>query len=224
MTTVYLVRHGETDGNRKQRFQGTKDYPLNAQGRRQGELLGSALKDYPIDVIYTSPLSRAWETARLIAKHHPGVQVIPHGGLEEIHAGVIEGEKLADLPVKYPEVYRQMLGAPVHLAYPGGETTRQVYDRVAKAIQDIVKQNKDRVIVVVSHGFAIQTYLHYASGRPFEEMQRQIVTNTSITKFVYGESLTPQLKYADRHDHLSQEDFVSWNLEEAEKDIKNQEQ
>ena len=82
MTTVYLVRHGETNGNLEQRFQGTKDYPLNAQGSRQGELLGSALREYPIDIIYTSPLSRAYETARLVAKHHPGVKVIPQKGLD----------------------------------------------------------------------------------------------------------------------------------------------
>ena len=224
MTTVYLVRHGETNGNLEQRFQGTKDYPLNAQGSRQGELLGSALREYPIDIIYTSPLSRAYETARLVAKHHPGVKVIPQKGLEEIHAGVIEGEKLADLPVKYPEVFQTMLGSPVDLAYPGGENTRQVYDRVAKTMEDIVAQNKNKTIVVVSHGFAIQTYLHYASGKPFKEMQRYIVTNTSITKFVYGEDLTPQLIYADKHDHLSQADFISWDLGEAEKNRKTQEQ
>lgn len=222
MTKVYLVRHGETDGNLEQRFQGTMDYPLNEHGRRQGELLGYALKDCHFDIIYTSPLKRAYETAQLIAQHHPGLPVIPRQGLEEIHAGAIEGEKLADLPIKYPEVYRQMTEDLVHLSYPGGESTRQVYDRVVAAIQDIVAENKDKHIVVVSHGFAIQTYLHYASGRPFEEMERNIVTNTSITKFVYGDDLAPRLQYADKHSHLSAEDFVSWSLTETDKNTKEQ--
>lgn len=215
MTIVYLVRHGETDSNLYHRFQGTQDIPLNEQGRRQGDLLGQDMKNCPIDVIYSSTLSRARETAELIAKYHPGVKVIPYPGLEEIHAGKVEGELLSDIPIKFPQTFHCMLEDLVHLQYPGGESTRQVYDRMAKNVGEIVEQNRGKMIVIVSHGFSIQTYLHYASGRPFEEMESNIVANTSRCKFVFeDDSLHPSTQYINKHEHLSDDDLTQFCLTE----------
>ena len=75
VTTVYLVRHGETDYNLGPRYQGQLDIPLNDNGRRQGDLLGQAMKNHHIDEIFSSPLSRAFETGELIAKYHDSQRV-----------------------------------------------------------------------------------------------------------------------------------------------------
>ena len=66
MTTVYMVRHGETDWNRAHRMQGWSDIPLNERGREQAAFAARALASVPLDVIYTSPLKRAEKTAEII--------------------------------------------------------------------------------------------------------------------------------------------------------------
>ena len=225
VTTLYLVRHGQTKSNLDRRFQGTRDIPLDEKGHYQGDLLGQAMKDFPVDAVYTSPLSRARETAEEIAKYHPGIPVIPCKALEEIHAGIIEGELLDEIPKKFPDTFRCMSIDIGHLRYPGGESAREVYDRVAGAIGDIVEANRGKTIVVVSHGFSIQTYLHYASGKPFEEMKPMILANTSYCKFTYKEgSVEPVTEYLNRHDHLAEEDLTHFTLLKWEGDPEQKEE
>ncbi len=211
VTTVYLVRHGETDYNLGPRYQGQLDIPLNDNGRRQGDLLGQAMKDCPIDEIFSSPLGRAMDTGRLIAAYHDKVPVTPVHGLEEIDVGLFEGKLLSEVAVDYPEVIRCVKEDPVHVQYPEGESCRDIYERMAKTVSSIVEKNRGRRIVIVSHGFAIQNYLHYASGKPFEEMGSYIVANTSRCKFLFhGGSLLPETVYINKHDHLAEGDFSQW--------------
>ena len=211
VTTVYLVRHGETDYNLAPRYQGQMDIPLNENGRRQGDKLGQAMKDFKIDAVFSSPLSRAMETGRLIAKYHGDMEVTPVHGLEEVDVGVFAGSLFSDVERDYPEVVRCVHDDPAHLQYPEGESCRDVYDRVSKTIGEIVEQNRGKSIVIVSHGFAIQNYIHYASGKPFEEMYGYIVTNTSHSKFVFEDgSLMPKTEYINCHDHMAEGDFKEW--------------
>ena len=73
---IYLVRHGETEWNRTRRFQGRSNLPLNQEGKKQVRALALALKNEPLTAIYTSPLIRAFETARLIKVFHPSTPII----------------------------------------------------------------------------------------------------------------------------------------------------
>lgn len=207
MTTLYLVRHGETNGNLGEQFQGITDNPLNDTGHRQGQAVGEAMKDYPIDVIYSSPLKRALETAFCIAKHHNLVPIV-EDGLREINGGLMEGKRMDYLMEAYPDCVNNMMNHPALVQCPEGESMRQVSDRVSQAISRIVQANRDRTIVVTSHGCAISTYLHYASGKPFEEMPRLIVTNTAISKITFGEDLIPHLEYSNDHAHLQEGNFI----------------
>ena len=211
VTTVYLVRHGETDYNLGPRYQGQMDIPLNERGRRQGDLLGQAMKDCAIDAVFSSPLGRAMETGKLVAQYHENLEVVPVHGLEEVDVGVFTGRFLKDMEKDYPEVVRCVKEDPVHLQYPQGECTRDVYERMVKTIGELVNTNRGKTIVIVSHGFAIQNYIHYTTGKPFEEMASYIVTNTSRSKFVYEDgSLMPKTIYLNRHDHLAEDDFSVW--------------
>ena len=82
---------------------------------------------------------------------------------------------------------------------------------MVKTISSIVEKNRGRSIVIVSHGFAIQNYIHYSTGKPFEEMGSYIVTNTSRSKFVFeDDSLMPTTVYINKHDHMSDSDFSQW--------------
>ena len=184
VTTVYLVRHGETDYNLGPRYQGQMDIPLNDNGRRQGDLLGQAMKNHHIDEIFSSPLSRAFETGELIAKYHDSVAVTAVHGLEEIDVGVFTGRMVEEVGQEYPEVLRSLKENPAQLQYPEGESCRDVYNRMVKTISEIVEQNRGRTIVIVSHGFALQNYIHYTTGKPFEEMGSYIVNTTSLRKFI----------------------------------------
>ena len=211
VTTVYVVRHGETDYNLGPRYQGQLDIPLNANGRRQGDLLGQAMKNHHIDAVFSSPLGRAMETGRLIAQYHDNMEVTPVHGLEEIDVGVFEGKHYTEAAKEYPEIIRCVREAPAHIQYPQGECTRDVFERVSKTISEIVDANRGKTIVIVSHGFAIQNYIHYTTGKPLEEMGSYIVTNTSRSKFVYEEgSLMPETVYLNKHDHLAEGDFSEW--------------
>ena len=92
-TRILLIRHGETEWNRNRRFQGRSDVPLNQKGRDQGHALALALKDEPITAIYSSPLTRALETARLIRVFHSSAPLVEEEGLVSA-SGMVETPRL----------------------------------------------------------------------------------------------------------------------------------
>lgn len=87
MTRLILVRHGQTDWNLTKRIQSYTDVPLNEVGRSQTQQVTIKLKDIKIDVIYSSPLSRAYESAKIIAQYHKGIEIIKEPALTEINMG-----------------------------------------------------------------------------------------------------------------------------------------
>ncbi len=96
MTTVYLVRHGQTAWNKEEIFRGRSDIPLNETGLREAELAGEFLKSMEVEAIYSSPLARAWQTAQKIAGFH-GLDVRPLEGLTDMSFGHWEGRSLEEV-------------------------------------------------------------------------------------------------------------------------------
>ena len=90
---------------------------------------------------------------------------------------------------------------------PGGESTRQVYDRITSAIKQIVADNPQGTVAVVSHGFTIQVYLAALSGLPYEEIKMRsfIVGNTAVSKFVFAPGQRPETEYVNDQSHLPEE-------------------
>lgn len=207
MTTLYLIRHGETDGNLSEQFQGIIDNPLNNTGLLQAKLVGEAMKDFPLDVIYSSPLKRALQTAEAIANHHALTPIL-HKGLQEIHGGDLEGRRIEELLQEYPECINNMMHKPALVSCPGGETMRQVFDRASCTIAEIVQDNIGKTIAVTSHGCLISAYLHFVSRKPFEDMPRLIVANTAINKFVYNDDLMSELIFSNEHSHLTEGKYI----------------
>lgn len=101
MTTVYMVRHGETDWNGAHRMQGRSDIPLNERGREQASCAAKALADVPFDVIYTSPLSRAEKTAEII-RGKRNIPLIEEKGFMEIDLGKWDGHTPDEMDALYP--------------------------------------------------------------------------------------------------------------------------
>ena len=125
MTQIILVRHGQTPWNLDKIFRGSRDIPLNDQGREEARLAGEWLKGETIHAAYTSPLSRARDTAHAIARHHH-LTVADLPGLTDLCYGDWEGMPLAEIKATYAELYRQWETAPATVRFPGGETLDEV--------------------------------------------------------------------------------------------------
>ena len=144
-----LVRHGETEWNAREIFRGRRDVELNETGVRQAECLGDYLADLKIDAIYSSPLKRAIDTAKSVAKHH-GLDVMCTDGLVDFDYGKWEGLTHQETRDRYGPLHGQWLTEP-HLArMPDGEGLDQVAER-AMAVVDAAVQKHGGTVVLASH-------------------------------------------------------------------------
>ncbi len=156
MTTLLLVRHGETDWNRDLRIQGGSDTELNETGRAQARELASELAAVELDAVYASDLKRARETAEIVARDR-GLDVALDPGLRERSFGSWEGLTRAEVDERFPD--RQ---------HHDGETDDQVRDRVLDAVGRIVEAHPGQEVLVVSHGGALNVLWHHAIGERIE--------------------------------------------------------
>lgn len=150
MTQIILVRHGQTPWNLDQIFRGSRDIPLNSQGREEARLAGEWLKGDTIHAAYCSPLSRARDTGEAIARHHK-LAVADLPGLTDLYYGDWEGMPLTEVKVKYADLYRQWETAPATVRFPGGETLDEVRDRAMEAVEAVVERHPGHVVLLAAH-------------------------------------------------------------------------
>jgi broad specificity phosphatase PhoE len=150
MTTVYLIRHGQTAWNKEEIFRGRTDVPLNEIGLREAELAGGYLKDKEIHVIYSSPLSRAWQTAQKIAQFH-NLEVQPLNGIIDMSFGRWEGHSLQEIQKNDGELYRQWREEPHRVRIPDGESLDEVRIRTMAALEEMIQLHPEKTLVLVSH-------------------------------------------------------------------------
>ena len=173
MTSLILIRHGETDWNVEGRWQGQIDIPLNQKGRIQAEETARNLSDVPISAIYSSDLSRAFETARPLADWK-GLPIQTDPRLREIHQGVWQGMLVKDIQARYAERFEQRADNPLSVSPPGGETVLQVNGRVLSIISEIVQRHPQETIAIVSHGFVIALLQVHFENEPIEKVWQKI--------------------------------------------------
>lgn len=184
MTTLYLTRHGETLWNIDKRMQGWGNSPLTDLGIRQAESLSERLNDTVIDVIYSSPIERAYKTAEIIRKDRD-IDIITHEGLKEIHVGEWEGLTVDEISSN--EVYAEQLENyfynPSEYKPFGGETIDGLAERCEKAIKDIITKNKEKTVLVVTHGIALKMIMMYFMKVTKEEIMKQpVMGQAGLTK------------------------------------------
>lgn len=158
MTTLYLVRHGQTAWNREEVFRGRADIPLNETGRKEALLTGEYLRNVKVDAVYSSPLSRAVETAEAIARYQ-GKEVQISDGLIDIDFGRWQGVSHEEVRERHGDLYRQWRDTPHLVRFPGGESLEDVRRRVLGVIDEIVRDHADKTLVMVSHRVANKTML-----------------------------------------------------------------
>lgn len=150
MTRIMLVRHGETNWNREEVFRGRIDVALNENGRQQAKALAKATKDYHIDAIYSSSLSRSMETAKMVADMH-GLDIKIADGFIDLHYGQWQGLEHEKVKDEYPELYLKWQESPHLVRFPGGESLEDVKERALVEMNAILTEHEGQTVMIVSH-------------------------------------------------------------------------
>lgn len=205
MTRFFLVRHGETEWNRIHRIQGSSDIPLNDSGRAQALKAGGVLALHRFDLIVASPLSRAMETATIIARRLGMPTPLPLPALVERHYGEAEGATREDLDRMFPG------DTPV----PGREERSEVQKRVIRALNDLAIRHPHADIIAVTHGGVIRSVVDYAAPGQYSEPIR----NCSIHSFQHHPQGIQLVEFDDPMETIARglgsEDFGEQNPAEA---------
>jgi broad specificity phosphatase PhoE len=172
VATIHLARHGETDWNRELRWQGHSDPPLNELGRRQARALADALDGASLAAVYSSDLSRASETAEIVASRL-NLPVTAYPALREIDVGSWEGLTLAEIEARYPEAVARWEEKGAH-GWQGGESHDQMAARVRDAVHSIAARHEDEEILVVTHGGPIRALKALAAGVDYPRDRRSV--------------------------------------------------
>ena len=173
MTSLILIRHGQTDWNASGRWQGQADPPLNDHGRRQALRTAEDLSGQQPAVLYSSDLRRALETARIVAVKF-GLAIVPEPRFREINLGQWQGMLSTEIEDKYPDEFRRWHTAPLSVRPPGGEDIPTLAARVLAAINEIIVRYPDQSVAVVAHEFPITVIVSRSMGLGLENLRDQI--------------------------------------------------
>jgi alpha-ribazole phosphatase len=151
VTRVWLIRHGEPAEEARHRCYGSLDVGLSEKGRAQMAEIAQYLKPESLAAIYTSPSSRALDSARILAAGQSCPFEIVQD-LREIDFGDFEGLSYDEIAARYPELYRQWMEKPTEVQFPNGESFSEMRDRILRAFDGIQSERRGQTFVIVSHG------------------------------------------------------------------------
>lgn len=182
MTRILLARHGETAHNDDGRLQGRTDVALNATGRDQAEALAERLEPLDIDAAYASSLSRARETAEIVAGPHP-VEVEQLDALREMDLGALEGEDTD----RFWEAVQREGNMLRHWNPPEGETMHEVEHRALATLEEVTDAHPDGTALVVAHGVVNRSVLMGILDIPPGNYPRLRQDNTALNELYHGD-------------------------------------
>lgn len=201
---AFLVRHGQTEWNRTGRFQGRSDVPLNDQGKEQVQALGSALKNTTFTAIYTSPLSRAMETAESIGAYHPEIPIIQEEGFVEMELADFDGMEARKWMAEHESFAKSWRDNPgtVRMPGPGGECLLEVQERALAALEKISRSHPSgSTLLICSHNFVILSLLCKAKGISLDEF-RQLKQDTAAYSVIRMQGKQYTVEIMNEHAHL----------------------
>ncbi len=214
---MILIRHGQSTANASSVWQGQLDFPLSEQGRLQAAHTGRALRGTKISGVYASPLSRAFETAEIVARKAGfSGEVVPIPGLTERHGGILEGHTWAEQEARNPAFAEKFLSLPEEERWTlaGAETDEEILARFEQAISSILSRHPggDGVLVVVSHGGVMRAFLRDRFGSTtLPGVER--APNASVTRLLWEPNTTPRLLELASTRHLPEERRTQTGLE-----------
>lgn len=189
MTSICLVRHGETDWNKAMRVQGTTDIPLNQTGREQAEEAREFLEESDWDILITSPLSRARQTAEIINKYMQ-MPIVEMDVFKERGYGDAEGLTPEERQQQFPGLRE----------YPNQEPKAAVTKRVLEGMDEILKSYPDKHVLLVAHGGVINSILAHLSGGELGSGKTKLV-NACLSNIHYEDG-NWRIKNYNQVDHL----------------------
>jgi probable phosphoglycerate mutase len=196
---LVFLRPGETDWNKLERWPGTVAVPLNEIGRAQAERLAQYIRNTGMNVLYSSDLRRARETAEIIAKALD-VRIVEDPRLRERAVGIWQGLTRLEIADWYPHEYAQLQADPENYRIPGGESRRDVRERLQSFIRDVFARDEGEVIGILSHTTAMRTLLpELVPDFPAEKIK---YSNMSVTTVGRREDGTWQIIMLDDTRHL----------------------
>lgn len=165
-TTICVTRHGETDWNITGVLQGWIDVPLNANGRRQAFEMAETFKGSGFSHIWTSPLSRASETAEIVADVLGLPPPSRSEGLKERHFGRIQGMSKPDLAILHPGLHADIMRRDPACAFDQGESLDHFADRIIVALLEIAQGHPGERILVMTHGWVMDVITRHLRQLP----------------------------------------------------------
>ncbi len=207
-TTVYFIRHVQAEGNVNRTFQGSTDTEVSPAGKIQLKNLTDRFSGTNIDVIYSSPLKRAKQTAEAVSGERD-IPIILDDRLREFCAGEWEGKSIETLHTDYPELSVLWTDRLWEFKVHGSEDMGDLTKRVSEALADILKKHEGQTIVITSHACALRMLINFALGNEIEKVgEVDWVKNASITKMRFSGETFCDTEYFNRIDHVDKSTFI----------------
>ena len=190
MTRFIFIRHGQSIANAQRRFAGHSDFDLSDIGKQQAQLTADYIsKNEKIDVIYSSDLKRAYNTAVPTAAAL-GMEIIPHLGFREIFAGDWEGMTTDDIEVKYTADFDVWKNDYAFSRCTGGESTAEVYERAVAATLELARRHDGQCVLVSTHATPIRALTAYSQGLSKERVgEVPFPCNASLNVFTVEDGI-----------------------------------
>jgi alpha-ribazole phosphatase len=167
---IYLLRHGRIEGREQRRFIGQTDTPLAQEGKKQSRQWHQLLREIEFETIYCSDLKRSKETARIIAGESQ-VPIRVMSEFREIFLGQWEGLSMESVRGRFPEQWRRRGENLADFPPPGGESFRDLHDRVVPAFEAVTGQLQGNGLIV-AHAGVNRVILRHLLGIPFSNLFR----------------------------------------------------
>lgn len=168
-TTIYLVRHGQTEWNVEHKLQGHQDSPLTELGIKQAQWLGESIQNESIDIIYSSSSLRARKTAELIRDIRE-IEIIESEDLREINLGIWEGKRQEEVKKLHPEQFQYFWTDPEKFHVESSETFQDVLKRAINNLHQIISTYQGKSILIVTHTVVVKLLMAYFEDRILKDI------------------------------------------------------
>lgn len=200
---LMLIRHGETQHNVENRMSGWTDVSLNTRGEQQARQLGGRLKTIPVDLVITSGMRRARQTAE-IAFSAAGYQQSfeTWSSFREMNFGSLESMTMEEIHQNYPQQYEEMMQKKGVFMFPQGESLQTFHERIKAASRLLFQRHAGKRIALVSHSGTIRSFLAEWIAGDWKTHWRFQVDHCTITKVSFHEQF-PVLHFFNESTHLN---------------------
>lgn len=199
---LLIARHGETDFNKNGLMQGRGiDAPLNDRGIKQAKKLASYLKNYETDLLVSSNLKRAIQTASYYSESK-GISLMKSSALDEMDFGDFEGRSYDDIITELAYIDKAWRRGEIEKKIPGGESPLSVYERASTAILTMIKEQEHGLITLVIHGRLMRILFSEWLGFGIKNMHQIEHENGAVNQFVYKNG-SFSVVYLNKTTHLN---------------------